>query len=173
MLGKAGAPQSIYREVLPPRLTSSGSRQAHHFLHQKTKIPKILKISAAKSSWCASQNSLTQMMISSSESALVTIILKSSMKQEREDTEAYCPSTNYHLPDDYSRPPKRKHINSYRPSTSRNQYCGRAATLQEKCQQLLHQKCKWHPKGTHSTYECWTLRKALGAPMLPDDHQHE
>ena len=94
-----------------------------------------------------------------------------SKRQEREETEAYCPSTNYHLPDDYSRPPsKRQHISSDRSSTSRDQHRDRATTPQERFNQILHQRCRWHPKGTHSTYECRTL---LGAPMLSSHPHHE
>ena len=69
-------------------------------------------------------NSILYKVINIGRDARSVIISK---RQEREETEAYCPSTNYRS----RSPPKRQHISSDRPSTSRNQHHERVATRQE------------------------------------------
>jgi hypothetical protein len=43
--------------------------------------------------------------------------------------------------------------------------------LRERFEEALHGRCPWHPKTKHSTFECQTLRRALGAPQLNKDYE--
>ena len=92
-----------------------------------------------------------------------------SKRQEREDMEAYSPTSNYRIPDDYLSPPwKCLHTNADSQGTSHDQRRAKAASAAERFNRALHDRCRWHPKGMHSTFECRALRKALSAPLAPN-----
>ena len=93
-----------------------------------------------------------------------TIII--SRKKEREEAEAYSPTSNYKLPDNYDwNPRKRCHV-SPASQTSKKQQKRNAETAQEKVLCKLHTQCFLHKKSKHSSFQCATLRKALGAPSI-------
>lgn len=94
-----------------------------------------------------------------------------SRKQERERVEAYNPTSNYRILDDYLRSRKCQHLHDERgeqqeKAAYREVQRKKAALAQERFNQTLHEQCKWHPKSNHSTYECRALCKALGALLL-------
>jgi len=89
-----------------------------------------------------------------------------SRRQEREREEAYSPTSNYRIPDDYPRSRKHQHLRDDREATCREEQREKMQAAQDRFNQALRGRCKWHPKVNHSTYECKTLRKALGAPPL-------
>jgi hypothetical protein len=85
-------------------------------------------------------------------------------QQECEEVEAYSP-TNYQIPINYLDTTwKRK-------SQVGEQSIRRKKTLssKERFEESLNKRCLWHPKSKHSTFECQTLRRALGAPPLNVD----
>ena len=89
-------------------------------------------------------------------------------QQEQEGIESYNPTSNYRIPEDYSRPPrKRWHVN-VDSRTSRDQRRAKAASAEERFNNLLDSKCRCQPKGNHSVFKCKALRKALGAPLTPN-----
>jgi hypothetical protein len=47
----------------------------------------------------------------------------------------------------------------------------KSGNTQKKFKQLLHKQCPWHPKGKHSAWECFNLRKSLKAPMLEENQK--
>jgi len=105
-----------------------------------------------------------------------TVII--SKRQEREEAEAYSPSSNYRITEDYSRPARKwpnikTHHSEAGPSTTAPQknYGKRAALVQERFEQALHKHSQWHPSGGHSAFECRNLRRALGATLVINPHQ--
>ena len=93
-----------------------------------------------------------------------TIII--TRKKEYEEAEAYSPTSNYKLPDNYEwNPRKRCHVNPTS-QISKKQQKRNAETAQEKILHKLHTQCFLHEKSKHSSFQCATLRKALGAPPI-------
>ena len=75
-------------------------------------------------------------------------------QQEQEGIVSYNPTSNYRIPEDYSRPPrKRWHVN-VDSRTSRDQRRAKAASAEEHFNNLLDSKCRWQPKGNHSVFKC-------------------
>jgi hypothetical protein len=96
-----------------------------------------------------------------------TVII--SRRKEREEEEAYNPTSNYRLPDNYEwNSRKRCHVSPIPPSP-RNQLQSKAPWTQDHIHGKLHAQCFLHPKSKHSAFQCITLRKALGAPPSPVD----
>ena len=87
--------------------------------------------------------------------AKIVIINK---KEDYEEVEAYSPTSNYRIPDIYGHNPrKRRRDKATLPSQPKQ-------STTDSTQQKIHSKCFLHPKGKHSSFQCSTLRKALGAP---------
>ena len=90
-----------------------------------------------------------------------------SRRKEREEVEAYSPSSNYRIPPNASASFKK-----YKPTNARPQ--GKPGTLHQgetsfggaRVNKTLQRKCFIHPKSPHTIFECDSLRKALGAPLL-------
>jgi len=87
--------------------------------------------------------------------AKIVIINK---EEDHEEVEAYIPTSNYRLPDNYE-------------YNSRKRRSDRAVPPQptklskiDSTHQKFHSRCFLHPKGKHSSFQCIILRKALGAP---------
>ena len=93
--------------------------------------------------------------------------------EDPEEVEAYNPTSNYRLPDNYE-------------YNSRKRRSDRAVPPQptklskiDSTHQKFHSRCFLHPKGKHSSFQCIILRKALGAPPPSADkdnkekNQHE
>jgi hypothetical protein len=94
-----------------------------------------------------------------------------SRKKERQEVEAYNPSSNYHIP-----PKASDSFKKYKPAPATTCPQGRPhATHQGESSQignminkvLLH-KCFIHPKSSHTIFQCDSLHKALGAPLLKE-----
>jgi hypothetical protein len=85
-------------------------------------------------------------------------------QQEREEVEAYNP-TNYHISLDYPDITRERKPEAGEQSTQRK----RTLNLKKRFEEALHKQYPWHLKGRHSTFECQTLRRALGAPPLNED----
>ena len=85
-----------------------------------------------------------------------TIIINK--REDHEEVEAYSSTFNYRIPDIYGyNPRKRRRDKAASPSQPRQ------STI-DSTQQKIHSKCFLHPKEKHSSFQCITLRKALGAP---------
>ena len=90
-----------------------------------------------------------------------------SRKKEHEEIEAYSPSSNYRIPTNGPGPfKKRKHVNADFQGKSRDQHHADAPIRGDKINKMLERKCFMHPKISHTVFECNSLRKALGAPLL-------
>ena len=90
-------------------------------------------------------------------------------RKECEEAETYSPTSNYRLLDDCEwNLRKRRHISPTPPPPSK-QPKNNAPSAQDHLYGKLHAQCLLHPKSKHSTFLCITLRKALGAPLLPAD----
>jgi hypothetical protein len=85
-------------------------------------------------------------------------------QQEHDEVEAYSP-TNYHIPLDYLGTTQKRKPETGEQPTQRK----RTLNLKKRFEDALHKRCPWHPKSKHSTFECQTLRRALGAPPLNKD----
>ena len=89
--------------------------------------------------------------------------------KKREEIEACSPSSNYRIPKD--RPgssKKRKHVNADSQGGSREQHRAEAPPGGNRIDKMLQRKRWLHPKSSHTTFECNSLRKALGAPLMPN-----
>ena len=92
-----------------------------------------------------------------------------SRRMEREEVEAYSPSSNYCIP-----PKASASFNKYKPVTTRLQGKPRTPDHGEtslsgaRINKALLRKCFIHPKSSHTIFECDSLRKALGAPLLKE-----
>jgi hypothetical protein len=96
-----------------------------------------------------------------------TVII--SRRKERQEAEAYSPTSNYRIPDDYDQAPRKLgHVNSIT-SPSHIQAQNYSIPKQDSTYRKLHGQCPLHPKVKHSTFQCKTLRKALGATPPPDN----
>ena len=79
-------------------------------------------------------------------------------REDHEEVEAYSPTSNYRIPDIYGyNLRKRRRDKIAPPSQPKN-------SMTDSTHQKIHSKCFLHPKGKHSSFQCSTLRKALGAP---------
>jgi hypothetical protein len=87
-------------------------------------------------------------------------------QQERDEVEAYSP-TNYHIPLDYLGTTRKCKPEVGEQPTRRK----KTLSSKERFEEALHKLCPWHPKSKHSTFECQTLRRALGALPLNKDYK--
>jgi len=90
-----------------------------------------------------------------------------SRKKQREEIEAYTPSSIYHIPAHISGSFKKRKQASTAPQ---GKPCGQHHAEEpiggDKINETLLHKCFMHPKSSHTVFECNTLRKALGAPLV-------
>jgi len=92
-----------------------------------------------------------------------------SRKKEREEIEAYSPSSNYCIPTNGPGSfKKRKHVNTNFQGQPRNQHHADAPIGGDKVNKTLQRKCFLHPKSSHTVFECNSLHKALGAPLVKE-----
>ena len=81
-----------------------------------------------------------------------------SKREDHEEVEAYNPTSNYQIPDIYGYNSRKRHCDKATPPSQPKQ------STTDSTHQKIHSKCFLHPKGKHSSFQCSTLRKALGAP---------
>ena len=92
-----------------------------------------------------------------------------SRRKEREEIEAYSPSSNYRIP-----PKASSYFKKYKPVNSRPQgkprtpHQGETSLGEARVNKTLQRKCFIHPKSSHMIFECDSLRKDLGAPLLKE-----
>jgi hypothetical protein len=92
-----------------------------------------------------------------------------SRRKEREEIEAYSPSSNYRIP-----PKASASFKKYKPVSTRPQgkpcttHHGETSLGGARTNKALLRKCFIHPKSSHTIFECDSLRKALGAPLLKE-----
>ena len=101
-----------------------------------------------------------------------------SRRKEREEIEAYSPSSNYRIPAHASASfKKRKPASTYpqgKPASThpqgkpRTQHYGETSLGGDRINKTLLNKCFMHPKSSHTIFECNSLRKALGAPLVKE-----
>ena len=92
-----------------------------------------------------------------------------SRKKEREEIEAYNPSSNYRMPPLASASfKKRKPASTHLQGKTRTQHHGETSLGGDKINKMLLRKCFMHPKSSHTIFECNSLRKALGAPLVKE-----
>ena len=93
-----------------------------------------------------------------------------SRRKEREKIEAYNPSFNYRIPAHVSASfKKRKPASTPPQGKPRTQHHGETSLGRDKINKMLLRKCFMHPKSSHMIFECNSLRKALGAPLVKDN----
>jgi len=81
-------------------------------------------------------------------------------REDHEEVESYSPTSNYQIPDIYGyNSRKRCRDKAAHPSQPKQ-------STTDSAHQKIHSKCFLHPKGKHSSFQCSTLRKALGAPPI-------
>jgi hypothetical protein len=92
-----------------------------------------------------------------------------SRRKEREEVEAYSPSSNYRI-----HPKASTSFKKYKPVSTRSQgkprtrHHGETSLGGARINKTLLRKCFIHPKSSHTIFECDSLRKALGAPLLKE-----
>ena len=79
-------------------------------------------------------------------------------REDHEEVEAYIPTSNYGIPAIYEYNSRKWRRDKATPPSQPKQ-----STI-DTTHQKIHSKCFLHPKGKHSSFQCSTLRKALGAP---------
>ena len=92
-----------------------------------------------------------------------------SRRKEREEVEAYSPSSNYRIP-----PKASTSFKKHKPATistrpqgePRTPHQGESSQSGNRINKVLLRKCFIHPKSSHTIFQCDSLRKALGAPLL-------
>ena len=92
-----------------------------------------------------------------------------SRRKEHKEIEAYSPSSNYHIPANASASFKKHKLASTCPqSKPRTPHHGETSLNGERINKTLLRKCFVHPKSSHTIFECNSLRKALGAPLVKE-----
>ena len=92
-----------------------------------------------------------------------------SRRKEREEIETYSPSSNYRIPAKASAAfKKHKPASTHPQSKLRIQHQGETYLGRARINKTLLRKCFIHPKSSHTIFECDSLRKALGAPLLKE-----
>ena len=94
-----------------------------------------------------------------------------SRRKERQEVEAYNPSSNYRIP-----PKASASFKKHKPATisarpqgkPRTQHQGESSQSRNRINKVLLRKCFIHPKSSHTIFQCDSLRKALGAPLLKE-----
>jgi len=94
-----------------------------------------------------------------------------SRRKEREEVEAYSPSSNYRIRQKASASFK-KHkpatISTRPQGKPRTPHQGESSQSGNRINKVLLRKCFIHPKSSHTIFQCDSLRKALGAPLLKE-----
>ena len=93
-----------------------------------------------------------------------------SRRKEREEIEAYNPSSsNYLIPAHASSSFKKHKLASTSPQGKPlTPHHGETSLGGDRINKTLLHKCFMHPKSSHTIFECNSLRKALGAPLLKE-----
>ena len=92
-----------------------------------------------------------------------------SRRKEREEIEAYNPSSKYRIPAHASTSfKKRKPASTFPQGKPRTQYHGETSLGRDKINKTLLRKCFMNPKSSHMIFECNSLCKALGAPLVKE-----
>ena len=94
-----------------------------------------------------------------------------SRRKEREEVEAYNPSSNYRIP-----PKASASFKKYKPATTSTRPQGKPRTQHQaespqsgnRINKVLLHKCFIHPKSSHMIFQCDSLRKALGTSPKGD-----
>src|SRR6185312_12341470 len=94
-----------------------------------------------------------------------------SRRKEREEVEAYSPSSNYRIRQKASASFK-KHkpatISTRPQGKPRTPHQGESSQSGNRINKVLLRKCFIQPKSSHTIFQCDSLRKALGAPLLKE-----
>jgi hypothetical protein len=101
-------------------------------------------------------NSDLHNVINIGRNAKTVIIIKG---EDQEEVEAYSPTSNYQLPDNYEYNSRKQHSDKAVPPPQPTKQSKIDSTHQK-----LHSRCFLYHKGKHSSFQCIILRKALGAP---------
>ena len=92
-----------------------------------------------------------------------------SRRKEREEIEAYSPSSNYHIPAKASAAFKKHKPARTRPQGKpRTPHHGETSLGRARINKTLQRNCFIHPKSSHTIFQCDSLHKALGAPLLKE-----
>ena len=92
-----------------------------------------------------------------------------SRRMEREEIEAYNSSSNYRIPANTSASFKKHKPTSAHPQGKpRTQPHGETSLGGDRINKTLLRKCFVHTKSSHTIFECNSLRKTLGAPLLKE-----
>jgi hypothetical protein len=92
-----------------------------------------------------------------------------STKKEREEIEAYNPSSNYRIPTHASASfKKHKPASTLPQGKPHSQHHEETSLGGDMINKTLLRKCFMHPKSYHTVFECNTLRKALRAPLVKE-----
>ena len=93
-----------------------------------------------------------------------------SRRKEREEIEAYIPSSNYCIPAHASASfKKHKPANTLPQGKPRTQHHEETFLHTDKINKMLLRKWFMHPKSSHTIFECNSLHKALGAPPVKEN----
>ena len=94
-----------------------------------------------------------------------------SKRKEREEVEAYSPSSNYRIPPKASASFK-KHKSATIGTRPQGKPCtphqGESSQSGNRIKKVLLRKCFMHPKSSHTIFEGNSLCKALGVPLVKD-----
>ena len=88
--------------------------------------------------------------------------------EDQEEVEAYSPTSNFKLPDNYKYNSRKGCSNRAVPPPQPTKQLKIDSTHQK-----LHSRCFLHPKGKHSSFQCIILRKALGAPPTSTNKENK
>ena len=92
-----------------------------------------------------------------------------SRRKEREEIEAYSPSSNYRIPPKaFASFKKYKPVSTHPQGKPRTPHHGETSHGRARINKTLLGKCFIHPKSSHTIFECDSLLKALGAPLLKE-----
>ena len=92
-----------------------------------------------------------------------------SRRKEREEIEAYSPSSNYRIPANaFASFKKCKPATTLPQGKPRTQHHGETSLGGDKINKMLLCMCFMHPKSSHMIFEYNSLRKALGASLVKD-----
>ena len=92
-----------------------------------------------------------------------------SRRKEREEIEAYSPSSNYRIPPIASASFKKyKSVSTHPQGKPCTPHHGETSLGGARINKTLQRKCFIHQKSSHMIFECDLLRKALGAPLLKE-----
>ena len=106
-------------------------------------------------------NSDLHNVINIGRNAKIVIINKG---EEHEEVEAYNPTSNYRLPDNYGYNSRKRRSDKAVPPPQPTKQSKIDSTHQK-----LHSRCFLHPKVNYSSFQCIILHKALGTTPPPAD----